>query len=218
MKRFIKPLLAIAFVAMLAVGINQVVESEHKIQIQNVEIKSKTTELIELQHKFNDLNKKYDDSGNNVEQLNKEREDLLKEKQRLEAELQAKLDSKAKEAERLASAANQATATQAASAQPVVNISGTKQDWMRAAGIPESDWWAVDYIVSKESSWNPSAVNPNGGATGLCQALPASKMATAGEDYLTSPVTQLRWCDGYAKSRYGGWSGAYSAWLSQHWW
>jgi len=89
---------------------------------------------------------------------------------------------------------------------------------MAAAGIAESDYPYVDYIVTRESGWRPGAVNSSSGAYGLCQSLPASKMASAGADYLTNPVTQLRWCAGYASARYGGWQGAYNAWLVQHWW
>lgn len=55
-------------------------------------------------------------------------------------------------------------------------ISGNKQDWMRAAGIPEAEWAYVDYIVSHESGWRPDAVNSSSGACGLVQALPCSKL------------------------------------------
>lgn len=96
--------------------------------------------------------------------------------------------------------------------------SGSHSDWMTQAGINPADFGAVEYIVQKESGWNPLAVNRSSGATGLCQSLPASKMATAGSDYLTNPITQLRWCDGYAKGRYGGWWNAYNFWVSNHWW
>jgi soluble lytic murein transglycosylase-like protein len=89
---------------------------------------------------------------------------------------------------------------------------------MAAAGIAPEYYGAADYIISRESGWRPGAVNTSSGAYGLCQALPASKMATAGADYLTNPVTQLIWCTGYANGRYGGWGGAYQAWLAQHWW
>ena len=94
----------------------------------------------------------------------------------------------------------------------------SKEAIMQAAGIPRSDWKAVDYIVSKESSWRHTAVNKSSGAYGLCQSLPASKMATAGGDYRTNPVTQLKWCHSYATSRYGGWWAAHSFWLRNHWW
>jgi hypothetical protein len=99
----------------------------------------------------------------------------------------------------------------------ITAISLTKQEIMTAAGIPESEWAAVDYIVSHESSWRYTAVNSIG-ATGLCQALPGSKMSSAGEDYLTNPVTQLKWCTNYAQTRYGGWWSAYNFWQKNRWW
>ncbi len=97
--------------------------------------------------------------------------------------------------------------------------SGSRQDWLRAARIPEKDWRYVDYIISRESGWNYRAWNHAGsGAYGLCQSLPASKMASAGADYMTNPVTQLRWCDSYALARYGGWYNAYLFWVNNRWW
>lgn len=97
------------------------------------------------------------------------------------------------------------------------SLSGSKADMARA-GIAESDFTYVDYIVSKESSWNYLARNSSSGAYGLCQALPGTKMASAGSDWASNPVTQLRWCDSYAKARYGSWSAAYSFWLRNHYW
>ena len=98
-----------------------------------------------------------------------------------------------------------------------ISVSEDKIALMAAAGIAPEDYVYVDYIISKESRWRPGALNASSGAYGLCQSLPASKMASAGADYLTNPVTQLRWCNGYA-SRYGGWQGSYNAWLAQSWW
>jgi hypothetical protein len=91
---------------------------------------------------------------------------------------------------------------------------GAPADWMAAAGIPESDWQYVDYIVSRESGWNPNATNKSSGACGLVQALPCSKVPGNGYD----PVDNLRWGSGYASSRYGGWAGAYAFWSTHHWW
>lgn len=101
---------------------------------------------------------------------------------------------------------------------PATQVTGTKTDWMRAAGIAESDWPYVDYIISHESGWDPNAINASSGAHGLPQALPGGKMASAGEDWATNPVTQLKWASGYAVSRYGSWAAAYNAWRSQNWW
>lgn len=98
-----------------------------------------------------------------------------------------------------------------------VNIPADKESVMAAAGISPSDYAYVNYIISRESGWNAAARNPSG-ATGLCQALPGSKMASAGADWQTNPVTQLRWCAGYAVGRYGSWAAAYNFWVANHWW
>lgn len=89
---------------------------------------------------------------------------------------------------------------------------------MAAAGISPGDYEYVEYIVSQESGWRPFARNVSSGAYGLCQALPGSKMGSAGSDWESNPVTQLRWCDSYADRTYGGWSNAYQTHMSQHWW
>ncbi len=94
---------------------------------------------------------------------------------------------------------------------------GSHQDWMRAAGIAEADFGIVNYLVSRESGWRVNATNRSSGAYGLPQALPGSKMATAGADWRTNPITQLRWMQSYVNGRYGGWNGAYSFWRSHHW-
>lgn len=110
------------------------------------------------------------------------------------------------------------------------SISGIKGDMARA-GIAPSDYVYADFIISKESGWCPTKAQgqwggcppfsgsvPSSGGYGLCQATPGIKMATAGADWATNPVTQLKWCSGYAKSRHGGWAGAYNFWQRNHWW
>lgn len=105
-----------------------------------------------------------------------------------------------------------------ASSAPAFNPSGSKADWMRAAGIADSDFGYVDYIISHESGWNYHAVNRSSGAYGLPQSLPAGKLASAGADWRDNPVTQLRWAHNYAVGRYGSWGGAYRFWTVNHWW
>ena len=81
---------------------------------------------------------------------------------------------------------------------------------MTAAGIDPANFGYVDYIVSRESGWNPNAVNPNGGACGLGQQLPCGKWAGAWND----PIAALVAMQCYVTARYGGWAGAYSYWLA----
>lgn len=91
---------------------------------------------------------------------------------------------------------------------------GAPAEWMAAAGIDSGNWGYVDYIVSKESGWNPNATNSSSGACGLVQALPCSKVPGNGYD----PIDNLRWANGYATGRYGSWAAAYDFWISNHWW
>ena len=97
---------------------------------------------------------------------------------------------------------------------------GDHNDLMAAAGVSPSDFGYVDYIISHESSWDGvTRWNHSGsGAYGMFQALPGSKMAVAGADWATNPVTQIRWAQGYAIGRYGSWYGAYAHWLAYHSW
>jgi len=96
---------------------------------------------------------------------------------------------------------------------------GSHTDWMAAAGIAESDYGYVEYIISSESGWGVTKWNYSGsGAYGLGQALPASKMAAYGDDYMTNPVTQLKWATSYAVGRYGSWANAYAFWTNNRWW
>ena len=110
-----------------------------------------------------------------------------------------------------------------------INLSGIKGD-MAYAGIAPGDYPYADYIISHESGWCPTKAQgetycpgvPDNPMTpygyGLCQATPGYKMASAGSDWETDPITQLRWCNGYAVSKYGSWYNAYQHWIAYSWW
>jgi hypothetical protein len=68
-----------------------------------------------------------------------------------------------------------------------------------------------------ESGWRWNAANPSSGAYGIPQALPGSKMATAGADWATNPATQIKWGLGYIKGRYGTPCGAWGFWEAHGW-
>lgn len=79
----------------------------------------------------------------------------------------------------------------------------------------QKNMWA--FIIDHESGWNPTDQNASSGAYGLGQALPASKMAPYGDDYMTNPKTQLKWMYAYMQDRYQGIEGAYNFWLAHNW-
>jgi hypothetical protein len=73
-----------------------------------------------------------------------------------------------------------------------------------------SDQFAcLDALWNAESGWNVYATNAGSGAYGIPQALPGSKMASAGADWQTDPATQIRWGLGYIQATYGSPCGAW---------
>jgi hypothetical protein len=70
-------------------------------------------------------------------------------------------------------------------------------------GWDSSQMSCLDSLWTRESNWNPAATNASSGAHGIPQALPGSKMASAGPDWETNPVTQIKWGLGYIQGRYG---------------
>lgn len=90
---------------------------------------------------------------------------------------------------------------------------GTKTEWLSASNIPQESWGYADFMVGKESGWNPSAKNKSSGACGLAQALPCSKLGPEWDN----PVVALNWMNNYVNGRYGGWEQAYNFWLAKKW-
>jgi hypothetical protein len=75
----------------------------------------------------------------------------------------------------------------------------------------------LDQLWVSESNWNPYAENSSSGAYGIPQALPGSKMATAGADWRSNPVTQIEWGLQYIQSSYGSPCGAWAFKLGHSW-
>ena len=68
---------------------------------------------------------------------------------------------------------------------------------------PKYQFRYVNWLWERESSWRVYASNPYSGAYGIPQAVPGSKMASAGSHWRTSARTQIRWGLRYIRSRYG---------------
>lgn len=94
---------------------------------------------------------------------------------------------------------------------------GSHKHWMEQAGIPKSWYEDLNWIINHESGWRVNATNPGSGAYGLPQSLPGNKMASAGKDWRTNPITQLKWMYSYVKGRYGNASNAKHFWQTHNW-
>lgn len=76
-------------------------------------------------------------------------------------------------------------------------------------GFSSSQFGCLDSLWTRESNWRVNADNPSSSAYGIPQALPGSKMSSAGPDWAHNAETQIRWGLGYIKSRYGSPCGAW---------
>jgi hypothetical protein len=128
-----------------------------------------------------------------------------------------------KAAERAAAAA--AAQQSAAAAEPTQQAQPVQQDTVTVPsgsaqqvaqqmlsqyGWSSSQFSCLQPLWAQESGWNVTAENPSSGAYGIPQALPGSKMASAGADWATDAATQIRWGLTYIKDLYGSPCGAWS--------
>ena len=91
------------------------------------------------------------------------------------------------------------------------------RDMLAARGWGADQFGCLVSLWDRESGWNVYASNPSSGAYGIPQALPGSKMATAGADWQTNAATQISWGLGYISGRYGTPCGAWDHSESNGW-
>ncbi|MET0989165.1 MAG: lytic transglycosylase domain-containing protein [Glaciihabitans sp.] len=86
----------------------------------------------------------------------------------------------------------------------------TAKAMLEARGWNSDQYNCLVSLWNKESGWNMYAQNKSSGAYGIPQALPGSKMASAGSDWATNAATQISWGLGYISGRYqtpcGAWT------------
>ncbi len=105
----------------------------------------------------------------------------------------------------------QQTAQQTASQQaprtagpaPSGSAQSIAESMLGSFGWSSSQFSCLQPLWAGESGWSVTASNPSTGAYGIPQALPASKMASAGRDWQTNAATQIRWGLGYIENTYG---------------
>ncbi len=103
-----------------------------------------------------------------------------------------------------------------ATTAPVGESQSIAHELVTARGWGEDQFTCLVQLWNKESGWRTNAANPSG-AYGIPQALPGSKMSSAGADWQTNPRTQIVWGLGYIQGRYGTPCGAWSHSQSSNW-
>jgi hypothetical protein len=133
-----------------------------------------------------------------------------------EAIAQRKAASKAAAAKAAAQAARGQAAGNSAAQSPAgtTSASGSAQQLAQAMlasfGWSSSQFSCLDPLWAHESGWSVTAANAGSGAYGIPQALPGSRMASAGPDWQTNAATQIKWGLKYIKGTYGSPCGAWS--------
>ncbi|HEU5483607.1 MAG TPA: lytic transglycosylase domain-containing protein, partial [Microlunatus sp.] len=84
-------------------------------------------------------------------------------------------------------------------------------------GWGSGEFSCLNQLWQKESGWSYTAYNASSGATGIPQALPGSKMATAGSDWKTNAATQVAWGLDYIDRAYGNPCSAWSHSVANNW-
>jgi len=107
-------------------------------------------------------------------------------------------------------AAKSAAAAPAAGTPDPGSAKAVAQAMVAARGWDSSQYNCLVSLWNKESGWNMYASNKSSGAYGIPQALPGSKMASAGSDWATNAATQISWGLGYIAGRYSTPCGAWT--------
>jgi hypothetical protein len=121
-----------------------------------------------------------------------------------------------------ASSSSSSAAAKSSSTAPSAPVASPGSAQAYAQGAVAARGWGDDQyncLVSlwkKESGWRVNASNPSG-AYGIPQALPGSKMSSAGPDWETNAGTQIEWGLGYITARYGTPCGAWAKSVDSGW-
>jgi hypothetical protein len=84
-------------------------------------------------------------------------------------------------------------------------------------GWSSGQFSCLDPLWAHESGWSVTASNAGSGAYGIPQALPGSRMASAGPDWQSDAATQIRWGLEYIRNTYGSPCGAWDHELATGW-
>ena len=199
-RKYIGTALAILIVLTFAgLAIANVTGTRIQLQTKQLELQSSQDKIKLLQLKYGDLESKLQKAEESQTTTKEQLDNLQKEKEELDKQLQ--------------SAREQQQAKVVVPKNTAYAADVSKEQMMSAAGISAGDFYYADWLVTKESSWNPNAVNKSSGACGLAQALPCSKLGPNWND----PATALTWMATYVKNRYGSWYAAVQFHKANNW-
>lgn len=198
--------LALLLIGFIGLGFHTIVKSQQKLKLNNVELKSTTSDLLQLQVKYDILNKDLKQQLDSKDRNLKHIQDLERQKQRLEQE-KSKLEKQL-----------QARALEKAQARTIARAASIIPKAV-AAGCGDNSY--ANYIYTHESGCSTVAMNA-GGCYGIGQDCNNVVLARCGADYDCQNAYfntyALAHCDYTYHVCYHGWPGAYAFWLAHHYW
>jgi hypothetical protein len=153
-KHLITAFQVIVVVGFVGLGIANIVKTNHQVKFKDIQLKSKQSDLIQLENKFDLLNKELEEKNIDAEkakQLETEKIELQKQLEQAQKDLQAKAKAKADQQAKLAQAvpklSQKAYASSGSCADEI-----TKYDWNHNTALA---------VARAESGLNPGALNDN---------------------------------------------------------
>lgn len=205
-RKILYMLAAFGLLAFTATGVADVRTNSHKVEFQQIKLQDTSNELKLQKLKNQKLDQQLDKalhdnstSDQKIKQLEDEQQKSQQREQDLQKQLQAKLDAKQQAQQKTQAVATLSTPVAAAAPSTYV------------AGCGDNSY--ANYIYTHESGCRTTAVN-SGGCYGIGQDCNGIVRSQCGADY----ACQNSYFTDYANRRYGGWAGAYSFWLNNHWW
>lgn len=191
--KIVTTIIVAVLLAVTMIGLRHTDKLNDQIKFKQIELRDNSAKLKLLDKKYLDLNKQLDAKDADKVKIEQQLKDLQQERDKLKADLQAKLDAKAKDI--------------AVKAQSAVTAPVRMQT--AYASSPDED---KAFIYQHESGNNPNAVNSIG-CRGLGQACPGSKLP-CDADY----ACQDAYFTNYMLNRYGSWANARAFWEANRWW
>ncbi|MDQ1130575.1 lytic transglycosylase domain-containing protein [Microbacterium sp. SORGH_AS_0888] len=139
-----------------------------------------------------------------------------------EAQRQAEAAAAASRAAAASSSSSESSGSSSRASAPAVgpvdpgSAQGIARQMIASYGWGDDQFGCLVALWNRESGWNVYAASSSG-AYGIPQALPGSKMSSAGPDWQSNPSTQIAWGLGYISGRYGDACGAWGHSESTGW-
>ena len=201
--KLIATVIVITLLGIAMLGLRHTDKLNDQIKFKQIELQDNSAKLKLLDTKYLELNKELETKDVDKAKVEEQLKQLQIERDKLQADLQAKKEQKARDIAVRAQQAAQATVVP----QKAAAASGNCATWMNQAGVPNS--YAANELIRRESNCNPYALNKSSGACGIPQNINGCTTY--------DPIEQLKWMQSYVTRRYSTWENAVAFHNANNW-